>query len=125
MNLTNIHSGDDYADILMADIRETHSEMDDNNIDSKLLDLWEVEIRKLCNEYYPLYIKGIVDTFMISDLEMKDCFERAVNAYTIEVVAALVESDLVDVSVGSDGEFRYSLSDKGRDYADQLNIPEE
>lgn len=101
----NIRSGDDYADLLIGDIKETNDEL---GLADAVLDYWFIEIRKICNKRYLDYVEGSVDSFMLSEEDMIDTYKEATLKYTGDLLAELVDSGEVSVSINEDGEMIYS-----------------
>lgn len=100
----NIRSGDDYADLLIGDIKETNDEL---GLADEVLDYWFIEIRKICNKRYLDYVEGSVDSFMLSEEDMIDTYKEATLKYTGDLLAELVDSGEVSVSINEDGEMIY------------------
>ena len=56
-------------------------------------------------EYYELTVE-----------EIEASYNRASQKFTEEIIDGMVDKELLQVSVAEDGEFLYSLTDKGREY---------
>ena len=102
----NIQSGDDYADLLIDDLRIMTEQ---EGMEEDLFKLWEKHIRKLCNLRYYQYVSGDVDNFMLSEQEMMQTYKDSTLEYTGEILSSLVEKGEVSMSVNPDGEILYGI----------------
>lgn len=108
MSLENhsIQSGDDYADLLIGDLRVM---VDKEGMEEDLFKVWEKHIRKLCNLRYYQYVSGDVESFMLSESEMMQTYKDSTMEYTGELLASLVEKGKVSMAINADGEILYGL----------------
>lgn len=108
MGLENhsIQSGDDYADLLINDLRVM---VEKEGMEEDLFKVWEKHIRKLCNLRYYQYVSGDVESFMLSEQEMMQTYKDSTMEYTGELLASLVEKGKVSMAVNEDGEILYGL----------------
>lgn len=104
----NIRSGDDYADLLIGDIKDTNHEL---GLETEVLEYWFTEIRKVCNKRYMDYIEGTEDSFMLSEEEMINTYKEATLKYTGDLLAELVDEGKVSVGINEDGEIVYGAKD--------------
>ena len=102
----NIQSGDDYADLLINDLRVM---VEIEGMEEDLFKVWEKNIRNLCNLRYYQYVSGDVDSFMLSDSEMMQTYKDSTLEYTGEILASLVEKGEVSMAINADGEILYGL----------------
>lgn len=102
----NIQSGDDYANLLINDLRVM---VDKEGMEEDLFKVWEKHIRKLCNLRYYQYISGDAESFMISDNEMMQTYKDSTLEYTGEILSSLVEKGKVSMSINQDGEILYGI----------------
>jgi hypothetical protein len=102
----NIQSGDDYADLLIDDLRIMTEQ---EGMEEDLFKLWEKHIRKLCNLRYYQYVSGDVDNFMLSEQEIMQTYKDSTLEYTGEILSSLVEKGEVSMSVNPDGEILYGV----------------
>ena len=102
----NIQSGDDYADLLIDDLRIMTEQ---EGMEEDLFKLWEKHIRKLCNLRYYQYVSGDVDDFMLSEQEMLQTYRDSTLEYTGEILSSLVEKGEVSMSINPDGEILYGV----------------
>lgn len=102
----NIQSGDDYANLLINDLRVM---VDKEGMEEDLFKVWEKHIRKLCNLRYYQYISGDVESFMLSDSEMMQTYKDSTLEYTGEILSSLVEKGKVSMSINQDGEILYGI----------------
>ena len=116
--IENINSGADYAQIVIDTILETEKEIPkDQQMPADLLKhLFEI-ITTRADKYYHEYIIGKRDTFIFSDVDMIDMFNKAGECYVSEMLDGLVDKDMLEVSVDETGEFLYGLSEKGKEEA--------
>lgn len=108
MSLENhsIQSGDDYANLLINDLRVM---VEKEGMEEDLFKVWEKHIRKLCNLRYYQYVSGDVESFMLSESEMMQTYKDSTMEYTGELLASLVEKGKVSMSINEDGEILYGL----------------
>lgn len=102
----SIQSGDDYANLLINDLRVM---VDKEGMEEDLFKVWEKHIRKLCNLRYYEYISGDVQSFMLSEAEMMQTYKDSTMEYTGEILASLVEKGKVSMAINEDGEILYGL----------------
>ena len=102
----NIQSGDDYANLLINDLRVM---VEIEGMEEELFVIWEKHIRKLCNLRYYQYVSGDVESFMLSESEMMQTYKDSTMEYTGEILASLVEKGKVSMSINQDGEILYGL----------------
>lgn len=102
----NIQSGDDYANLLINDLRVM---VDKEGMEEDLFKVWEKNIRKLCNLRYYEYISGDAESFMVSDNEMMQTYKDSTLEYTGEILSSLVEKGKVSMSINQDGEILYGI----------------
>jgi hypothetical protein len=120
MELDNINSGDDYAQILMDTIIEEEKSMPKNEqMPIDLLTNFSKLIHDKANKYWAEYIIGERDTFMFSSDEMEDMFNKAGEMYVSNIVDQLVDKDVLEVSVDNEGEFLYGLTELGKQILDE------
>ena len=102
----NIQSGDDYANLLINDLRVM---VDKEGMEEDLFKVWEKHIRNLCNLRYYQYVSGDAESFMISDNEMMQTYKDSTLEYTGEILSSLVEKGEVSMSINQDGEILYGI----------------
>ena len=102
----NIQSGDDYADLLIGDLRIM---VEQEGMEEDLFKVWEKHIRKLCNLRYYQYVSGDVDSFMLSESEMMQTYKDSTLEYTGELLSSLVEKGKVSMAINADGEILYGI----------------
>lgn len=102
----NIQSGDDYANLLIGDLRVMTEK---EGMEEELFVIWEKHIRKLCNLRYYQYVSGDVESFMLSESEMMQTYKDSTMEYTGEILASLVEKGKVSMAINEEGEILYGL----------------
>ena len=102
----SIQSGDDYANLLINDLRVM---VDKEGMEEDLFKVWEKHIRKLCNLRYYQFVSGDVDSFMLSESEMMQTYKDSTMEYTGELLASLVEKGKVSMAINEGGEIVYGL----------------
>ena len=102
----NIQSGDDYANLLIGDLRVMTEQ---EGMEEDLFKVWEKHIRKLCNLRYYQYVSGDVDSFMLSEQEMLQTYKDSTLEYTGELLSSLVEKGEVSMAINADGEILYGI----------------
>ena len=108
MSLENhsIQSGDDYANLLIGDLRVMTEQ---EGMEEDLFKVWEKHIRKLCNLRYFQYVSGDIESFMLSEQEMLQTYKDSTLEYTGEILSSLVEKGEVSMSINPDGEILYGI----------------
>ena len=108
MSLENhsIQSGDDYANLLIGDLRVM---VEQEGMEEDLFKVWEKHIRKLCNLRYYQYVSGDVESFMLSEQEMMQTYKDSTMEYTGEILSSLVEKGKVSMAINQDGEILYGI----------------
>ena len=108
MSLENhsIQSGDDYANLLIGDLRVM---VEQEGMEEDLFKVWEKHIRKLCNLRYYQYVSGDVESFMLSEQEMMQTYKDSTMEYTGELLSSLVEKGKVSMAINQDGEILYGI----------------
>ena len=108
MSLENhsIQSGDDYANLLINDLRVM---VEQEGMEEDLFKVWEKHIRKLCNLRYYQYVSGDVESFMLSESEMMQTYKDSTMEYTGEILSSLVEKGKVSMAINADGEILYGI----------------
>lgn len=120
MGAENIHSGQDYARLVIDTMTEAELTLpEDERMDDRLLKYLFEEIEAFAPETWYLYLTGKRDTFMFDDKEFKKLFENAGLKYASDILNGLVDKEMVQVGVREDGELVYSMTDKGRDYIEE------
>ena len=116
----NINSGSDYAQIVIDAILETERTLPvDQQMPLDLLTHLTKLIEETADEHYQEYVMGKRDTFLFSDVEMEDMFNKAGELYVGDMIDGLVDKEMLEVSVNENGEFLYGLSEKGKQATEQ------
>jgi hypothetical protein len=83
----NINSGNDYAQLLIDTILKAEREIPENEqMPIDLLTIWVESIQEAAEQSYLDYVTGKRETFLLSDVEMKDLFEKAGRKYVIGLI---------------------------------------
>lgn len=113
-----------YANELIEQLKETQKSFGEEGLITPIFHIWVKLVRARCREVLKKYLKGEVDTYKLSDVDMTELYEKAKNDFIDESLMSLLDKGLLEVSIREDGEFMYGLSDKGRDLAELLtNYP--
>ena len=119
--MDNINSGAEYAQLLVNNILETESTISEaEQLPIGILTYWFKYINDNANINYTAYIMGNRESYMFTDVEMTDMFNKAGERYTGDLLDSMVDKDLLQVSVSEEGELLYGLSEKGKQYTDQF-----
>lgn len=111
----NINSGSDYAQIVIDSILETEKTIPvDQQMPLDLLTHLTRLIEINADKYYTEYVIGKRETFLFSDVDLVNMFERAGELYVSDMIDGLVDKEMLEVSVDEKGEFLYGLSKKGK-----------
>jgi DNA-binding PadR family transcriptional regulator len=119
--LENINSGEDYANIIINSLMEAEQDLsDDEKTESGFLKHQFITISELADQTYSNYIIGKRESYMFTEEEFISTVHKAKENYIQELLNSMVDKDLLEVSVGEDGDLLYGLSDKGNEEANQL-----
>ena len=115
-----INSGSDYAQLVIENILETERTLPvDQQMPLDLLTHLTKLIETEADKYYAEYIIGKRETFLFSDVELTDLFDKAGELYVGDILDGLVDKDILEVSVDENGEFLYGLSELGKQVTEQ------
>jgi hypothetical protein len=113
--INNINSGNDYAQLLIDSILKAEREIPENEqMPIDLLTIWVEGIQEAAEQSYLDYVTGKRETFLLSDVEMKDLFEEAGRKYVIGLIDNMVDKDILETYVDEEGDILYGLTDKGK-----------
>jgi len=113
--MDNINSGNDYAQLLIDTILKAEREIPENEqIPIDLLTLWVEGIQEAAEQSYLEYVTGKRETFLLSDVEMKDLFEKAGREYVVGLIDNMVDNDILETYIDEEGDILYGLTDKGK-----------
>lgn len=111
----NINSGSDYAQIVIDSILEAEKTIPvDQQMPIDLLTHLTRLIEENADKYYAEYIIGKRETFLFSDVDLTNMFEKAGELFVSDMIDGLVDKEMLEVSVDEKGEFLYGLSEKGK-----------
>ena len=120
IDLNQINSGSDYAQLVIENILETERTLPvDQQMPLDLLTHLTKLIETEADKYYAEYIIGKRETFLFSDVELTDLFDKAGELYVGDILDGLVDKDMLEVSVDENGEFLYGLSELGKQVTEQ------
>ena len=115
-----INSGSDYAQLVIENILETERTLPvDQQMPIDLLTHLTKLVETEADKYYAEYIIGKRETFLFSDVELTDLFDKAGELYVGDILDSLVDKDMLEVSVDENGEFLYGLSELGKQVTEQ------
>ncbi len=115
-----INSGSDYAQLVIENILETERTLPvDQQMPIDLLTHLTKLVETEADKYYAEYIIGKRETFLFSDVELIDLFDKAGELYVSDILNGLVDKDMLEVSVDENGEFLYGLSELGKQVTEQ------
>jgi hypothetical protein len=115
-----INSGSDYAQLVIENILETERTLPvDQQMPIDLLTHLTKLVETEADKYYAEYIIGKRETFIFSDVELIDLFNKAGELYVGDILDGLVDKDMLEVSVDENGEFLYGLSELGKQVTEQ------
>jgi len=119
--LENINSGADYAQVLINSIKTTDSNLPPNEqMDPALFEYLSELIEEKADSVYNDYIIGKRESYLIDDIEMTELFKAAYENYVQRMLNSMVDKDLLEVSIGEEGDLLYGLSDKGKEEANKI-----
>lgn len=111
-----------YASTIKDIILNTEPEPGDEPIPTDLLNYWADNMYNACYKAYNDYIIGKRDDFRLTDKESYDEYNKAGIQFTQELVDSMVDKDLLEVSVGPEGDLLYSTTKKGQKAAKQYEL---
>ena len=111
MNRPDITSGEQYGLLLSYELAKI-----DTGLPAELLDIWCDEVYHLAIQSWDDYIIGKKEYFELTVEEIEESYARASKKFTEELIDGMVDKELLQVSVDEEGEFLYSLTEKGREY---------
>jgi len=111
-----------YASTIKDIILNTESEPGDEPMPENLLKYWADNMYNACYKAYNDYIIGKRDDFRLTDKESYDEYNKAGIQFTQELVDSMVDKDLLEVSVGPEGDLLYSTTKKGQKVAKQYEL---
>lgn len=88
----------------------------DTGLPSDLLDYWCDDVYHLAIKSYNDYIIGKKDFYELTFEEIEESYKRASAKFTEDIIEGMVDKELLKISVDEEGEFLYSLTEKGREY---------
>ena len=116
----NINSGSDYTQLIIENILETEKTIPvDQQMPLDLLTHLTKLIEEHADKHYADYIIGKRETFLFSDVELNDLFNKAGELYVGDMIDGLVDKDMLEVSIDENGEFLYGLTEKGKQASEQ------
>ena len=116
--INNINSGNDYAQLLIDSILKAEREIPENEqMPIDLLTIWVEGIQEAAEQSYLDYVTGKRETFLLSDVEMKELFEEAGRKYVISLIDNMVDNDVLETYIDEEGDILYGLTDKGKQMA--------
>ena len=111
----NINSGDDYADLIINDLKNI-----DGNMPEEIIEYWSIEIRTLCNINYLKYIEGELDSFLLTDEQLEGTYKTAVEKVVGDTLAGLLDNEMIEMGIDEKGEVVYSATEKGKEAIKQF-----
>ena len=115
MEQPNINSGADYAQLVIDGILETERTLPvDQQMPIGLLTYLTEDIEIKADKHWIDYISGKRETFMFSDVELEEMFNKAGEKYVSDLLDGMVDKNLLEVSVDENGEFLYGLTELGK-----------
>lgn len=120
--LDNITSGDEYAKIIVESLIETELSLpQEDRMSPDLFSSWIKNITKDCNNKWLDYITGKIETYLLTDDDITEAYQKASKELLSETLSGLFEKEMIKISVGENGEILYSLTEKGKEEAQKIN----
>lgn len=115
-----INSGAEYAQMLIENILENEKILpEENQMPIELLTYLTQDIEIKADKYWVDYITGKRETFMFSDIEMREIFDKAGEKYVGDLIDGMVDKDILEVSIDQNGDLLYGLTETGRQITEQ------
>ena len=110
-----INSGADYAQLVIDGILEAEKTLPvDEQMPIGLLTYLTQDIEIKADKYWIDYMTGKRETFMFTDVEMEEMFNKAGEKFVGDLLDGMVDKDILEVSIDETGEFLYGLTEKGK-----------
>lgn len=118
---SHVNSGSDYAQMLIDNLLETERSLPrDQQMPIDYLTHLTKLIEDKADDYYAQYIVGKRETFMFSDIDMMELFQKASECIVSEAITELLDKDMVKLGVNDQGEIVYSLTEEGEKMSNLL-----
>ena len=95
-------------------IEEATCVSDEPALPETLVAYWAENMYNACYKAYNDYIIGKRDDYRLTDTESYEQYDKAGLQFTQELVDGMVDKDLLEVSVGPEGDLLYSTTEKGK-----------
>lgn len=113
----NINSGADYAQLVIDTIIDAERVIPtDQQMPIDLLTHLTQIIEVKADKHWVDYISGKRESFLFTEDEMTDMFNKAGEKYVSDMLDGMVDKDILKVNVDDKGEFLYSLTEKGKNH---------
>lgn len=120
MEPNEIGSGAEYAQLVIDGILETEKTLPiDEQMPIDLLTHLIQDIEIKADKYWIDYMTGKRETFMFTDVELEEMFNKAGEKYVSGLLDGMVDKDILEVSIDENGEFLYGLTEKGKQISEQ------
>ena len=86
------------------------------DIPEDLLDLWCDQVYHLAIKSYYDYITGDREFYQLTVEEIEESYKKASLKFTEQIIDDMVDKEMLQVSIDPEGEFLYSLTEKGKEY---------
>ena len=115
MDRDNINSGADYAQLVVDTILDDERTIPiEQQMPIDLLTHLTQIIEVKADKHWIDYISGKRESFLFTEDEMIDMFNKAGEKYVGELLDGMVDKDMLEVSVDGKGELLYGLTEKGK-----------
>ena len=115
MNNNHIGSGRDYAKLIIDDIKS----VDEPNPNVKQVwPYWFELIEERANLNWHMYILGSKETYMFSESEIQELWDKASMDYLQTEINALVDKGMLVAGINEEGEVVYSLTEEGKKHTE-------
>jgi len=112
------HYASTIKDIVLATVPENGEEP----LPKNLVKYWAENMYNACYSAYNAYIMGKRDDYRLTEEESYAEYDKAGLQFTQELVDGMVDKDLLQVSVSSEGDLLYSTTKKGQKAAKQYEL---
>lgn len=120
MEPNEIGSGAEYAQLVIDGILETEKTLPiDEQMPIDLLTHLIQDIEIKADKYWIDYMTGKRETFMFTDVELEEMFNKAGEKFVSDLLDGMVDKDILEVSIDENGEFLYGLTEKGKEVSKQ------
>lgn len=109
-----INSPEEYAQLLVDSLMESGEE--DEVMPPELIKYWCENVYSAAIKSYNDYLVGKRETFLLSENEMEEAYDKAGMSYTEDLLNGLLDKDMIQAGINKEGSIVYSLTEEGKKF---------